>query len=106
MTTCWRVMGSKVAQLAPMNKKRVHQDMATLVMTFQNLSEVADPEGLPLTESVRSDSFSRPCLIRAFIESFSSRSDADLCLKDAIILAEYFDINELLNWKQSDLMGF
>ena len=97
-------MGSKVAQLAPMNKKRVHQDMATLVMIFQNLSEVADPEGLPLTESVSADPFSRPCLIRAFIESFSSRSDADLCLKDAIILAEYFDINVLLNWKQSDLV--
>ncbi len=104
MTNNQSAMCSKVAQLAPMNKERVHQDMATLVMIFNNLSEGAEADFLLEAESDSPAPFSRPSIIRAFLESFSCRSDADLCFKDAVILAEYFDINQLLNRKPSDVV--
>jgi hypothetical protein len=104
MTNNQSVMCSKVAQLAPMNKERVHQDMATLVMIFKNLSEGAEADFIHEGEMDTRAPFSRPSLMRAFLESFSCRSDADLCFKDAVILAEYFVINQLLNRKQSDLV--
>ena len=51
MTNNQSAMCSKVAQLAPMNKERVHQDMAALVMIFKNLSEGGETDFL-LEENV------------------------------------------------------
>ena len=60
MTNNQSAMCSKVAQLAPMNKERVHQDMAALVMIFNNLSEGAAADFLLEAESDSPAPFSRP----------------------------------------------
>ena len=60
MTNNQSVMCSKVAQLARMNKERVHQDMAALVMIFKNLSEGAAADFLLEAESDSPAPFSRP----------------------------------------------
>ena len=107
MTQYQGVKRSPVAQTSKMNKKRVDKDMASLVMIFDKLSrpQVNSPLNPPQEEQgAPSHCFSPKALITAFFESFSSRSDADACLKHAIIFAGSFDIDLLLNHKPPDIV--
>ena len=107
MTQYQGVKGSPVAQASKMNKKRADKDMASLVMIFDKLSrpQVNSPLNPPQEEQgAPSHCFSPKALITAFFESFSSRSDADACLKHAIIFAGSFDIDLLLNHKPPDIV--
>ena len=84
-----------------MNKKRVDRDMATLVMIFQNLIKLPS-QGSLINEGAPTP-FCPSSLVKAFIESFPCQGAAQLCFKDAILLAESFDINQLLCHEASDL---
>ena len=92
-------MCSGVAQLSSMNKKRVDRDMATLVMIFQNLIKLPS-QGSLINEGAPTP-FCPSSLVKAFIESFPCKGAAQLCFKDAILLAESFDINQLLRHEAS-----
>ena len=102
MTNSRSLKRSAFAGLHQMNKNRVDQDMATLVIIFHKLSK-GRSSAVPFPEEEESaNPFCSSSLIKSFIESFPCRDAAKLSFEHATHLAESFDINQLLNL----LMGF
>ena len=79
---------SKVALNAAANRIRLDKDMRTLLALFKALTkqESGDDNAPPVVSSP--PPLTPTSIITAFLESFSSKSSAQLCFKTAVGLVE------------------
>ena len=93
---------SKVALNAEANRIRLDKDMRTLLTLFKALTkqESGDDNASPLSSP---PPLTPTSIITAFLESFSSKSSAQLCFKTALGLVEkHFGNYNLLSCHPSD----